>query len=818
MLEGLLKDIRYSLRALAHSPGFALVAVLTLAVAIAANTTVFSWVNAVLLDPVPGLSDSRPVYSLETVRADGHGFSYPDYLDCRKYLRSLESLAASQEPAAFDLGDSNNPRRVWGELVTGNYLSTLGARPVLGRSFHPEENAEKALVSVISYRLWREYFHSDPNAVGRVVHINRHEVTIIGVAPPGFGGAWRGVAFDMWVPLTMGVQLNQASEGILNERGARGLLTTARLKPGVTLEQAKAEARSLGVLIAKAHPESNTSVGIELHTEEQSQNNAKNLLAGPLSILLAMCGVVLLIACANVANLLLARATARQKELSLRLALGASRKRLTRQLLTDASLIAALGTVIGILLALWARHSLALLVPPVDTPVFLDIPFNARILGFSILVCVGAALISGIMPALHAVRPDMIDVLKEGGRGGSSGSATHRMRDILVIGEVALALVALAGAGLFAKSFRSASSIDPGFDPKGVLISRFFLSPSGYTTFAQRAGFMRGVSERLGVQPGVDGVGYAESIPMGFEGAPGCGVDVAGYVRPQGENPAIDRNLISPGFFHLMRIPVLEGREFGPSDDGQSALVAVVNQAFLRHYLGGRSPVGMQIKGCGKPVTIVGLARDSKYYSFVETTRPVIYIPFLQRYGDVGEYDRGIGLFVRSKGTPGQALPALRRAVASMDPGVGVYNAMPFEDFIGASVFGQRVAASLLSVLGAIALLLAAVGLYSVMAYSVSQRTHEIGIRMALGGQRSRVMSMVLKKGLALTLIGLAAGLIVALSASQVVASMLLSVSATDPWIFAGACAFLAAIAVLASLLPARKATQVDPLVALHHE
>ena len=727
-------------------------------------------------------------------------------------------MAASQEPAAFDLGDTGNPRRVWGELVTGNYFTTLGVRPILGRSFHPEENAEKALVAIISYKLWQDYFHADPKIVGKTVRANRHELTIIGVAPPKFGGAWRGLAFDMWVPLTMGAQLSQASEGILAERSARGLMTTAKLKPGVTLEQAQAEARSLGVLIARQHPDSNMNVGIELHTEAQSQNNVKNLLAEPLTILLAMCGVVLLIACANVANLLLARATARQKELSLRLALGASRHRLTRQLLTEALLLAGFGTLIGSLLALWARHALILLVPPVDLPVLMDVPINARILGFSILVCVTAALVSGITPALHALRPSLMVVLKEGGRGGSSGAGTHRMRDILVVGEVALALVALAGAGLFAKSFRAASSIDPGFDPKGVLVSRLFLSPSGYTEFKQRAGFVQGVSERLALEPAIGGVGFAESIPMGFQGAPGCGVGVPGYVRPPGEKSAIDRNLISAGFFNLLRIPVLEGREFAKSDDGQSSLVAVVNQAFVKHYLPGRSPVGLRIGGCGKPVTIVGLVKDSKYYSFVEVTRPVIYLPFMQRYGDVGEYDRGIGMFVRARGETGLALPPLRRAVKSMDPGVGVYDAMAFEDYIGTSVFPQRVAASLLSVLGAIALLLAAVGLYSVMAYSVSQRTHEIGIRMALGGQRSRVMGMVLRKGLALTLIGLAAGLIVALSASQVIASMLLNVSATDPWIFAGASTFLAAIALLASLLPARRATQVDPLVALHYE
>jgi predicted permease len=295
-------------------------------------------------------------------------------------------------------------------------------------------------------------------------------------------------------------------------------------------------------------------------------------------------------------------------------------------------------------------------------------------------------------------------------------------------------------------------------------------------------------------------------------------VEVDGYVRPRGENPGTDRNIVSPGYFHLLQIPILSGRDFSERDDLKSAPVAIVNEAFARHYMGSREPVGMKIRGCGAQVTIVGLAKDIRFYSFVEAARPMIYVPFAQRYAAVGDYDRGFGVYVRTTGEPAQALPLLRRAVASLDPGVGVYNSMPFEDYMGASVFPQRVAASLLTVLGAIALLLAAVGLYSVMAYSVTQRTHEIGIRMALGGQRSRVMGMVLKKGLALTVFGLIAGLVAALSAAQVVASMLLNVSATDPWIFSGASLFLAAIAVVASLLPARRATQVDPLVALHYE
>jgi predicted permease len=818
MLEGLLKDVRYAVRALAHSPGFACVAVLTLAIAIAANTTVFSWVDALMLKPVPGVTDGRQTLSLESLRPDGQNVSYLDYLDYRANLKLVEGIAASQEPAAFDIGEGGAPRRIWGELVTGNYFAVLGVKPVAGRTFHPEERAEKDLVAVISYRFWQDYFRGDPGIVGKTLRANRRDVTIIGVAQPDFQGAWRGVAFDIWMPLTLGAQLNQTSAGILEYRGARGLMTVARLKPGATLKQAREEVQSMAALLARRYPETNEKIGATLHTEEESHNNARFLLAGPLRILLAMCGVVLLIACANVANLLLARATARQRELSLRLALGANRSRLTRQLLTEALVLAGTGAVAGVALAYWARRSLLLLIPATEYPIGITVPLNASILAFTVLICVVAALASGLIPSLHAVRSDLVDALKEGGRSGTSGSGTHRMRDSLVIGEVALAVVALAGAGLFAKSFRAATNISPGFEPKHVLISKFYLSPSGYTSADARADFALRLRERLESAPGVVGAGYSETIPLGFGGPPGCGVEVDGYVRPRGENPGTDRNIVSSGYFHLLQIPILSGRDFTAQDDRKSAPAAIVNEAFVHHFMGNREPVGMKIRGCGAQVTIVGVAKDIKFYSFVEAARPMIYVPFAQRYGAVGDYDRGIGVYVRTAGEPAQVLPLLRRAVASVDPGVGVYNSMPFEDYMGASVFPQRVAASLLTVLGAIALLLAAVGLYSVMAYSVTQRTHEIGIRMALGGQRSRVMGLVLKKGLALTVIGLGAGLVAALSAAQVVASMLLNVSATDPWVFVGASLFLAAIALLASLLPARRATKVDPLVALHYE
>jgi predicted permease len=816
MLDSLRKDVLYSLRALAHSPGFALVAVLTLALAIAANTTVFSWVDAIMLKPLPGVTDGRETLSLEMLPPDSGNVSYLDYLDYRANLKLVEGIAASREPAILDIGEGAAPRRIWGEMVTGNYFSVLGVRPVLGRMFVADEHAERDLVAVISYGFWQDYFHGDPGVIGKTLRANKHELKIIGVAARNFGGAWRGLSFDIWVPITLGPRFNLMAREMLEQRNARALLTVARLKPGVTLEQARAEVRSLSGLLARRYPETNLNDVATLNPEGAANNNVKFIIGGPLRILLAMCGVVLLIACANVANLLLARATARQRELSLRLALGANRGRLSRQLLTEALMLAILGALIGMPLAMWSRPMLALLLPPMELPIMLEIPFNATVLAFSVLICMVAALVSGLVPAVHAVRSDLVDALKEGGRSGTAGAGTHRMRDLLVVGEVALALVALVGAGLFAKSFRSATAMDPGFDPRNVLVAKFYLSPGGYTAAQQRADFVQRLRERLKTNPEVFEAGFADSIPLGYAGTSSCDVQVPGYVPQPGEGPSIDSSFVSPGFFHLLRIPILNGREFNAGDDLKSAPVAIVNQAFMHHYLNDKDPVGMQFRGCGGLVTIVGLSKDTKYHTFTQAPRPMIYAPFAQRYGPAEAYDAGIGVFIRTAGDPRQALPVLRRAVSGLDPGVGVYDASPFEDYIGFSVFAQKIAARLLSVLGAIALLLAAMGLYSVMAYSVSQRTHEIGIRMAVGGQRSRVMGLVLWKGLALTLIGLAAGLFAALSASQVVASMLLNVSATDPWIFLGASVFLTAIALLASLLPARRATQVDPLTALH--
>ena len=816
--ETLLKDINYAARGLLRSPGFAAVAILTLAVAIAANTTVFSWLDMVLLRPLPGIPQSERLVAFESLDARGAflSSSYPDFRDHNDNLKLVEGIAGTMQPVAFQLGDSENPQRAWGELVSANYFQVLHVRPVVGRVFQPHEYAERDLVAVISYRLWQGRFHGDAAIAGKTIRANRRDLIIIGVAPPGFGGCQSGLAYDIWVPLTLGPQLKQVDEGALRSRVSRGILSIARLKQGVTVEQANAEAAAFGRQLAAQLPKTNAGVFSAMFSIEKSHTGARSLMTAPLKILMAMGFVVLLIACANVANLLLARATARQRELTLRLAMGANRARLIRQMLTEALMLSAAASVIGIPLSRFAQSSLSYLAPPTELPISIDSSFSVSILLFTILTCVLAAVLSGVAPALLLSRPSLVDPLKEGGRGGSAGAHSHRLRDLLVVGEMALALVAIASAALFARSFELANAISPGFDPANVVVSKFYLSPSGYPEREQRVQFCRRLSERLASARGIAGTAFAESIPLGFSGGPGCELFFDDYVPALGEDMDIKRNMVSPGFFQMMRMPILAGREFTEHDDANAAPVMIVNQTLVKRYMRGRNPIGSKIRAWGLTFTVVGLAKDSKYRTMNEQPSAFFYVPFLQIYPIKSGYDRGVGFYVRSSGDTPNATAILRRAVADVDPAVGVYDASALKEYITASLYAQKLAGRLLSVLGLISLALAAVGLYSVMAYSVSQRTHEIGIRMALGGQRGNVMGMVVAKGLRLTMAGLLAGMAVSLGTSQLVAGMLVNISPSDPAILAGAALFLTLVALLASLLPARRATRVDPLTALH--
>ncbi len=825
-----LQDLKHGFRMLVKNPGFTLVAVLTLALGIGASTTVFSWIDAVLLRPLPGVENPSELASFETVAANGDAVttSYLDYQDYRDHLKLLAGLAGAR-PVALAVGEEERAEREWGELVTGNYFAVLGVKPILGRAFLPEEYADKPgafPVAVISDRLWRSHFNADPAIVGKKIRVNRYQLTVVGVAPPDFRGTLAGLAFDLWVPYVMQPQLEGVGEWMLSDRQTRNLIVTARLKPGVTLVQARAEIQELARYMAKADADTNTGISATVLPVWKSHFGAQSLLLAPLEILMGVCAVVLLIVCANVANLLLARFTARQREFSVRLALGAGRFRLARQVLTESLVLAMAGALAGVALAVWMKGALQYLVPSSQLPFARgDSGLNGHVLAFTLLLCVGTALLSGLAPALQSSRADLNEGLKEGGRSGMLGVQSHRLRSLLVVAEVSLALVALIGAGLFVRGFQATRKISPGFDPSQVLLSQFYLYTSGYN-LDQRKQFCLRLRETLESSPGVTDVAYSDGVPLGFEPSWWEPLRVEGYLPGRSENMNIFRNVVSPGYFKLMRIPLLEGRDFTEQDDKRSTSVMIVNQTFVHRFFGDGNPIGRRVHGWGDWFTVVGEVKDSKYHYLTEGPTPYFYVPFRQVY----RADMALGFYVRTAGDLNGAIAAVRREVRGIDPNVAVFDAMPLSEFIGASLYAQKLAASLLSVLGILALVLAALGLYSVMAYSVTQRTHEIGVRMALGARPADVLGLVVRRGMSLTLAGLLVGVGLALAMARSVSSVsvagsamgsnsaLLGGSATDPVIYLGAALFLSSIAALASYIPARRATKVDPMVALRYE
>ncbi len=692
----------------------------------------------------------------------------------------------------------------------------LGVRPELGRVFSPDEYGDKQggyPVAVIGHALWQRFFNADPAAIGKTVRVNRQLLTVVGVIPDEFRGSIAGLAFEIWVPAMMATELNLMPDWMLRDRQTRSFVALARLKPGVSMDSARAEIATVAGELGKVYPKTNQGITATVLPLWQAHFGAQGMMLGPLQILMAVCAVVLLIVCANVANLLLARAMARQREFGVRMALGAGRLRLVRQLFIETLLLGALGAIVGAPLSIWMGQSLAFLLPRGVYPVHLEVATNPDMLAFVVVICLVACFISGVAPALQLVRGDFNEALKEGGRSGSAGAASQRIRGLLVMSEVALALVAIIGAGLFAKSFQVARKINPGFDTRNVLVSHLYLSSAGYSVPGRKL-FCRQLRERLEAEPGVAAVAYADSVPLGFEGSSWEDLQIEGYVPGPSENMKIDRNVVAPGFFGLMRIPLLDGRDFTELDDEKANPVMVVTEAFAHRFFNGRNPVGYKVRGWGKWFTIVGVVKDTKYHRPNEPSQPYFYVPFRQVY----RADLAIAVYVRMAGDTAQGLVAMRRVVRALDPNVGVFDAMPLAESITASLFPQKVAASLLGALGTIALLLAAVGLYSLMAYSISQRTQELGIRMALGATPADVLKLVVRQGMGLTAAGLLLGTAAAVAVTRLAAGMLVDVSATDPLIFAGAALFLALVALLATCIPARRATRIDPVVALRYQ
>ena len=809
-MRSVLEDLRYAAGVLRRTPALTAVAVLTLALGIAAATTVFGWIDGMVLHPFRGATNDGQLDVLESVRASGIEDPNVSYLDCRDLqdnLRSISGLALAQDGPA-SIGDGEKAYSAWFELVSGNYFDVMGVKPVLGRAFARDEYGDraKAFTAVISYRLWRNYFQGDPSILGRTIHINRYPVTVVGVAPPEFHGSMPGVAMDGWVPVPLTGE---------RERDARHFKAIVRLKSGVSVSEANAEATTVGARLARAFPKTNQGIGARIVPVWKAQSGVSAILASPLAILGAACGLLLLIACANVANLLLARSASRQTEFAIRAALGATPGRLSRQLGSESLLLAALATLVALPLALWAQNVLVPLVPPTGLPVYFDVHPSARVFLFAALVCLAAALLSGLPPAFQSMRRSAVDALKQGGRGGTRSGHSQRISGLLVIAEMGLALAALVTLGVFLRSLYGLENTPAGFDHRNVTVCRLFLMTNNYTASEEQQ-FSRQLRARLLAAPGVTDAAYSDSIPLGFGLGKWTNVEVEGYASRPGENLEVHHASVSPGYFDLLRVPLLSGRDFRREDNDNAPPVMIVNESFAQRFFGGRDPVGRRVQTYGKPFTIVGMVKDTKYYSLSEAPQPYFYMSFDQVHFGSGE--GGVALYARTRGDARGFVAVLRHQMSAIDPNASGLTAMPLSDYISAAWFGPRIASLFLGVLGFISMLLAAVGLYGVMAYSVTQRTREIGIRMALGANPEGVLLMVIRRGLRLALSGVAAGLAIALATAPQLAPLLYRVSPADPVSITGAALFLIVVAVLASLIPALRATRVDPILALRQE
>ena len=816
-MTNLFQDLRYAVRTFHNRPTFAAVAILTIAIGIGSNTTIFSWLRSLVLNPFPGAAEPGRIVAIENTAPDGEPIttSYLDFRDFRDNLHLVTNVTAYQA-LLFSVGDAPNAERAWGEMASGAVFDMFGIKPEAGRffSFDEHDDAQNAHpVVVISYDFWKSHYGMNPSAVGSTLRVNRTPLTIIGVAPEGFHGMHAGLDFSFWVPLTMYGQMTHTGTWMLRDRNTRNFKVLARLAPGATVDQARSELQGLAKRMAEADPDSNLGIGAIVLPVWQSHFGAQSILVTPVAILMGIGGVVLLIVCANLANLLLARATGRTQEFSIRLALGARPGRLVGQLLTETLLMVLAGAMGGIILAKWLGGALRWLLPGVAFPTLLAPPLDGQVFAFTAGLAVIVTLLAGLVPALHAARANINDALKQGGRTGTLTLHAHRLRGLLVISEVALAFVALVGASVFLQSLRNAQAVDPGFLADRVALAQFDFSSAGYTA-QETDHFCRRLRDRLEQLPGVTSVSYDDSVPLGIRGGNWETLEVEGYVPKPNENMKIYRDLVSPGFFDSMKIPLVEGRDFDWRDDSTSLKIMIVNQEFVRRFLPKQNAIGHKVHGWGQWFTIVGVAKDSKYRRITENPQPYFYIPIRQIFRP--EY--GLTFHVRTSGSVNEAITALRREAGAIDPGLTIFDAEPMTQYIAASLFGARITANLLTLLSAVGLLLAAMGLHGVLAYSVAQRTQEFGVRAAMGAKPRDLLALILRESVRLTLTGTVAGLLLAALSARIVARQIYGLSPLDPAIFAGVGLALVAVAMLVSYIPALQAARVNPLVALRYE
>ena len=821
MFDSWLQDLRYAVRLLRRNPLFALTAVLSLAIGIGANTTIFTIANALLFKPPLGVADASRLVDVGRSQ-DGQGFdngSYSNYLDIRARNTVFSGIYAYRlGPEPMSLRGKDGAERIYGEMVSTNYFNVLGTPPHIGRLFTSDDSEQPGAtpLAVLSHRFWMRRFNGDPAIVGQTLVLNGRPLTVIGVTPEGFHGT-TVLTSDLWVPVNMvGELASRLPPAILTSRESAWLVMGARLKPGVTVGQAQAELANIGRALEQEFPDANRGKGLRVVASSPVPGDGAPV-AAFMAVLMAIVMLVLAIACANVAGVLLARATTRRREIAVRLAIGAGRGRLIRQMLVESTLLFLIGGSGGLVLARLMTGALLSLLPAVPLPIDVTLALDGRAVVFTLTLSLVAAILSGLAPAFHASRAEVVGALKSDTQGGPE---RIWLRHAFVVSQVALSIVLVVGAGLFARALQRASEIDPGFDPHGVELATLDLSLGGYTADTGRV-FARELIRRVRETPGVQAAALSAVMPLGDRGIGLGGLAVPGVEPRNGRRFFdVDWNVITPGYFATMKMALSTGRDFSDADREGTPSVVIVNETAARQWWPRQDALGKTLlQETGRPdapdavrtLTVVGVARDSKYRNLGEDPRPFVYVPIQQQY-----MSRTV---IAARSAHGQRLAGeLRALLASMNPNLPIVQSLTFDAYSQLGLLPQRIAASVAGSLGLVGVLLAAMGIYGVTAYMVSSRTREIGIRMALGAERASVVRMVLRQGLTLTMIGAAIGLAVAAAASRLLGSLLFGVGATDPLTFIGSTLLFFVVGAAACYVPARRATAIGAMDALRYD
>ena len=821
MFDSWLQDLRYAVRLLRRNPLFALTAVLSLAIGIGANTTIFTIANALLFKPPLGVADASRLVDVGRSQ-DGQGFdngSYSNYLDIRARNTVFSGIYAYRlGPEPMSLRGKDGVERIYGEMVSTNYFNVLGTPPHIGRLFTSDDSEQPAAtpLAVLSHRFWMRRFNGDPAIVGQTLVLNGRPLTVIGVTPEGFHGT-TVLTSDLWVPVNMvGELASRLPPAILTSRESAWLVMGARLKPGVTVGQAQAELANIGRALEQEFPDANRGKGLRVVASSPVPGDGAPV-AAFMAVLMAIVMLVLAIACANVAGVLLARATTRRREIAVRLAIGAGRGRLIRQMLVESTLLFLIGGSGGLVLARLMTGALLSLLPAVPLPIDVTLALDGRAVVFTLTLSLVAAILSGLAPAFHASRAEVVGALKSDTQGGPE---RIWLRHAFVVSQVALSIVLVVAAGLFARALQRASEIDPGFDPHGVELATLDLSLGGYTADTGRV-FARELIRRVRETPGVQAAALSAVMPLGDRGIGLGGLAVPGVELRNGRRFFdVDWNVITPGYFATMKMALVTGRDFSDADREGTPSVVIVNETAARQWWPRQDALGKTLlQETGRPdaldavrtLTVVGVARDSKYRNLGEDPRPFVYVPIQQQY-----MSRTV---IAARSAHGQRLAGeLRALLASMNPNLPIVQSLTFDAYSQLGLLPQRIAASVAGSLGLVGVLLASIGIYGVTAYMVSSRTREIGIRMALGAERASVVRLVLRQGLTLTMIGAAIGLAVAAAASRLLGSLRFGVGATDPLTFIGSTLLFFVVGAAACYVPARRATAIGAMDALRYD